>query len=287
MKVIIKNIQDRLLHNNENWLCVVCGDTGSGKSYSALRLAEKICPKRFNINNVVFSAEEFMSVLNSGKLRKGDVIVWDEAGVGLPAKEWYDLINKMITYIMQTFRRDNLAVIFTVPAMSLVTSDVRKLFHAYIETVSKNKRKGYVVTKFMNIERNPRTDKLYFKYLHKIEEGMSKKITSTRFFLPSSKEFIKRYEEKKAVFSETLKKDVESELKLQKIEKLKKKSLFSIEEIVQEVKKYPERYIKTYQNREYVDPHLIMVDFNIGRTKATQIKSIIERDNKDINHSYT
>ena len=37
-----KRIRVRLLYQNKNWLAIITGDTGSGKSYSALRIAKKI-----------------------------------------------------------------------------------------------------------------------------------------------------------------------------------------------------------------------------------------------------
>jgi ABC-type dipeptide/oligopeptide/nickel transport system ATPase component len=42
MNYIIESVKRRINHQNKNWLAIICGETGSGKSYSALRLAEMI-----------------------------------------------------------------------------------------------------------------------------------------------------------------------------------------------------------------------------------------------------
>ena len=81
----IKSRVDR----NQNYVMLFVGQTGTGKSYAAMSLAEHVDPN-FNINRVVFTADEFIAILNQDKtMVKGSVIMWDEAGVGMPAREWY------------------------------------------------------------------------------------------------------------------------------------------------------------------------------------------------------
>ena len=41
---LIRDVQKRLWKLNDNWLSIITGDTGSGKSWTALSLAEKIDP---------------------------------------------------------------------------------------------------------------------------------------------------------------------------------------------------------------------------------------------------
>lgn len=65
---IIERIKRRLNKHNKNRFCIITGEIGSGKSYSALSLAEKIDPE-LSIDKVVFTVEEFMN-LNSGKLKR-------------------------------------------------------------------------------------------------------------------------------------------------------------------------------------------------------------------------
>jgi len=128
---IVNAIKDRLNFRNKNWLCVVCGETGSGKSYSAISFGSMI-GRTF----IVFTPLEFLELLNSGKIKKGDVIIFDEAGVGLSARRWQSEQNIVMGSVLQTFRHMNIAVIFTVPNLSFVDVQARKLFHMIMETES-------------------------------------------------------------------------------------------------------------------------------------------------------
>ena len=70
MNIVLKRIRKRLKKTNQNFLGVICGQTGSGKSYSALTICKEIDPS-FDIDRVTFTPEQFMELLNSGKLKKG------------------------------------------------------------------------------------------------------------------------------------------------------------------------------------------------------------------------
>ena len=59
----MKHYWNRINRYNKNWLCIVCGATGSGKSYTALKIAETVDPN-FNIKKVVFTAKDFMNLIN-------------------------------------------------------------------------------------------------------------------------------------------------------------------------------------------------------------------------------
>jgi len=170
-------------------------------------LSERIDPE-FNIDRVVFSVEEFLSLLNSGVLKAGSAIVFDEAGVGVPSREWYSLSNKIINRVFQTFRRDNLAVIFTAPDFKFIDSQTQRLFHCYMEMTkrpNKSKKCGYL--KWLDMSNDPRQGKTYYLYPrftnHKGEICAIKEIEVS---LPSQ-ELRDGYDEKQKVWKEQLKKD--------------------------------------------------------------------------------
>lgn len=205
-KMIIK-WKNRINRRNRNLLIIICGATGSGKSYTALTIAKLINPKFSVSNNVVFDVEHFMDLLNTKKLRKGDVIVWDEAGVGIPAREWYSISNKAINYVLQTFRHLNLCVIFTTPSFDYVDKQTRLLFHVYIETVRIDYKKKKVSCKVMENQFNPSMGKEYKKYYW---IGGVKK---TRFKIAKpTKQMVKEYEKLKKVFSQQLREGVQKDV---------------------------------------------------------------------------
>lgn len=182
MSFILDYIRRRI-KNNKNFLCAILGPTGSGKTYSALRLAEELDPS-FSVDRVVFSGLEFMRVLKD--LPSGSVIVFDEAGVGMSAQEWQKKNNKIFNYVLQTFRYRNIIVFFTTPDPAFITAANRRLFHAGFETVSINHQSQKAILKPKFIQINVGTGKEYRKYLRKPGKFGSVKVKRIAVGMPST-----------------------------------------------------------------------------------------------------
>jgi len=211
----------------------------------------------FDVNkHVVFSVESFMELLNSGTLKKGDVIVWDEAGVGIPAREWYSISNKAINYVLQTFRHLNLCVIMTTPSFDYIDKQTRLLFHVYIETVVIDYENERVIVKIMQNQFNPAMGKEYKKYMW--TDG--KKMERFNIGKPT-KEMVKKYENLKKVFSKQLREDVEQDVKSVK-QKLMKRKLTD-EMMIEEGKKI---------GLDFTDKYEIMAKWKIGQHRAVRIQ---------------
>lgn len=159
---LIRRIHNRLHGQNKNWLCVICGDTGSGKTYTSIRIAMTL-NTTFDVGtHLVFTASEFMSLLNSGMLRKGDIIVFDEAGVGMSSRSWMTVQNKVLGSVLQTFRHLNLGVIFTVPNLSFIDVQARRLFHNYFETLYIDHERQNAYLKVYDIKHNSMMGKTFY-----------------------------------------------------------------------------------------------------------------------------
>jgi len=271
--VIIRGIRDRINHQNKNWLCIICGETGSGKSYSALAIAKLIDPS-FNIDRVVFTPEELIRLLNSRKLHKGNVIMFDEAGVGIPAREWYSLSNKAINYIFQTFRHENLGVIFTTPSFDFIDSQTRKLFHTYIQTISVNFKEKVVESRWFNLQYNPRFGQMYYKHFRvATEQGII--IVDPIEISKPPEDLVEAYENKKRQFTKVLKKDVESDIRFARIKEEKK--MITPEDIAKEILANEKKYVKTTaKGKKWVDVNLIELNFPVGRYRAMRSKKLVE-----------
>lgn len=272
--IVLKRVKERIFKQNKNALIIVCGETGSGKSYVALRIAEIFNP-RFSIRYVVFSAEEFMELINSGKLKKGSVIIWDEAGVGIPAKEWYSISNKMINYVLQVFRKENLIVIFTTPSFTFIDAATRRLFHAYIETRRIDYKRKQAVVVWMKVQYNPRFGKDYFKHHRATNSEGIEVVKKLRFNLPSQK-LMDEYENKKIYFAKKLYSETEQELK--DIREGKEKSRLTVEQMAKQVLEKKQMFIREYKGRSFIDRVLIMNTFDIGRNRAEQVKRKVETE---------
>ena len=208
---------DNRIRKNKNFIGIITGGTGSGKTYSAITLAEVLSHRNqvpFTIKDIVFKPAEFMARINSGDLKKGSVLVFDEAGVGYSSREWWSISNKLINYLMQTFRHRNYIVIFTTPDLGFIDKSARKLLHCHLETQSIDYFKKVVIIKPLIGQPNQATGKVYWKYLRVPGEGriVPQKIERICIGLPS-KELRDAYEEKKKAYTDELNKDIERTLK--------------------------------------------------------------------------
>jgi len=202
IKSYIKKYVQTRINNNQNFLGVICGSTGSGKSYSSLRFGE-MADETFNIDRVALKPEDFTNILHKmisdPHTKKGSVVVCDEAGTTLPAREWWSLANTQINYILQTFRYKNVIVFFNVPNLDYIDKQARGLFHAFFETVGIDRKSKEVVLKPLMFQTNPKSGKIYTRYPILVKESKTYQIGRMRLGLPSE-ELRKEYEIKKAQF---------------------------------------------------------------------------------------
>lgn len=217
----------RRLEQNRSANIVCTGDTGSGKSYSALSLGEEI-DQGFTVERVVFTPLDFIRLVNSN-LPKGSVVLFDDAGLGIPAREWADIGPKIFGKLYQGFRFKNLISIITVPDLDFIESQSRRLMHILLEATD---TQG-IMKPFRPYKPFRGSDKLGFKYPTMKKNGKEVKVKTAKFHLPS-KELVQAYEDKKKEWMEKSFREFEEELDFQ--EKLK-------EHNAEERKKEMERWL--------------------------------------------
>ena len=198
------------IKKNKNFLCFISGQTGSGKSWSTLSLCEEL-DKDFNINQVVFNGLELMNLINSGTLKRGSCINFEEVGVEMSNKNWQSTTNKVIAYLVQTFRYRGYILFMNSPYMDFLDAGIRKLFHCEMSTNSINFNTGICTVKPRTIQYNSRTKKFYYKMLRVITSEGIVPIDAMKIGKPSP-QLIGLYEKKKNIFSEDLNKLIHQEL---------------------------------------------------------------------------
>ena len=204
-------IKYRVYKQNKNFLCCIVGATGSGKSYTSISLGEQL-NKNFSDEYIIFNPKDFMKlVVDEEKTPMGTVIVYDELGVSMSARNWQSITNKIINYVLQTFRHRKLIVFFTVPDSQFVDKQTRKLFHAMFEMRSINIDKGCAVIKPKFIQTNPATGKVYNNYLRVINEKGMIPLSRVKIEKPSD-EIIIKYEKKRSQFTAKLNRDILDEI---------------------------------------------------------------------------
>lgn len=197
------------MKDNQNWLCLVCGPTGTGKSYSAMSIANMItCIKP---ENIVFDPKQFMERINSGELKKGDIIIFDEAGVGMSSRDWNTVSNKLFGAVLQTFRNMNIGCIFTTPDLGFIDIQARKLIHNYLETRRIDRHEKIAHLSPYIIQHNSKQNKTYIKNPRIKSGGQKVRVTDIPVPMPPP-ELVKQYEEKKLEYTTELNKRVLEDL---------------------------------------------------------------------------
>lgn len=190
------------IRQNKNMVIFIFGQVGSGKSYSAVEICRQADPY-FTEDQIVFSPNELMELMNSGKLRKGSAIVYEECGVSLDATKWQSTTNQMMRYLLETFRHRNFILIFTSPFMNFMAKKSRMLIQAAFETKGIDFENNCCKIKPMQLQYNARNDKTYWKYLRVNIKGKYRPIQEWRIpKLPE--ELLKQYETKKKAFTDKL-----------------------------------------------------------------------------------
>lgn len=265
----VKRIKQRLLYLNKNWLAIVCGETGSGKSYSAISLASKI-----GRVHIVFTPIEFLRLLNNPeKLQKGDVIVFDEAGVGMASREWYSVQNKLLGSVLQTFRLLNCGVIFTTPNLSFIDVQARKLFHNYFETSYIDYEEEEAYLQVYDIQVNSRFDKIYFKY-PRFQVGERPMRMSHIIMDKPDPKTIEYYEARKKAYTDSLNRKALEELTGSKE---KPKPQIDEKAILKDIIKRKKEFVKEYNQHKFIDRDLIRGEYDISHAITDKLKKQAEK----------
>ena len=195
-------IQRRLHVQNQNAVLLIAGGNGTGKSMAALKMAKTIDPT-FNADRICFSAEEYFTLLDSGTLNRGSVIVLDELGVWADSRAFMSPLNRILAATSQTIRHRNLCTIATVPSLDWVDKKIRSLVQIYIEMMRIDLVANKSVGKIFRLQTNFRTGDIYYHSIKDRSGPIPYKIRTIRFSLPQPG-LIEKYEVKKTAFTTAL-----------------------------------------------------------------------------------
>jgi hypothetical protein len=202
-EIFCKWLDSRLIQHNKNVLGAELGPTGSGKSYRDLRKAELWYKYHFKedfpVENICFGVGQLMKLISSGKMRRGEVLIFEEAGVNLASLDFQSKVSKMMTYVLQSFRSMNIAIFFNLPYLSMLNKSARMLMHYSFESAGiDHKRKINKCKPFFH-QVNQSSGKIYTKYpIVKTSKG-TRKVKRFGFSMPAPY-LIEAYESKKASY---------------------------------------------------------------------------------------
>jgi len=138
----LDKIKESLTHRDQDYVMIVDGTEGSGKSVFAMQTGKYIDPT-LDLNNICMDAEEFKKAIKNAK--QFQCVIFDEAFTGLSSKGALSQINRMLVSLMMQMRQKNLFVIVVLPSFFLLDKYValfraKSLFHIY----QYNKRRCFV-----------------------------------------------------------------------------------------------------------------------------------------------
>jgi len=207
-EVLNKWLYSRMIQRNQNALIAVTGGTGSGKSYGCHRIAELWYRFQFNKpypveRNTCFSIDTLMMRLvdkdPDTKLRKGELLIFEEAGANFGSLDFQTQISKMFGYVLQSFRSMNIGILFNLPLLTMMNKSARMLLHAQFITAGIDYQKNVCRFKPFFRQVNQQTGKVYEKYLRTRVGKGTKAVKRMAYSLPSQ-EILDDYEARKLNF---------------------------------------------------------------------------------------
>lgn len=204
-----KYIEGRLVEKNQNLLSAVTGSTGSGKSYTCLRICELWYKRRFNKpfppENITFSIKEIMRRLTSGELKPTELLINEESGTQLNSLDFQNQVSKLFTFTLQSFRNMRIGIIMNLPVLTMLNKTARLLLHTHFITSKIDYENKICKLRPYFLQLNQKSGKMYEKFLRVKINGKVRRVERFNYSLPSP-ELIKVYEEKKFKFVNDLNK---------------------------------------------------------------------------------
>ena len=172
----ISYIKRQVTRLNSNHMELFSGISGSGKTWCAISDAYRIDPEFDVSRQLVFDPESLMKLINSEwfKKKKWKIVIYDEPQITMNSRTWQSKGNKMMNYLVSTFRHQNIVLYFCCPYRDFLDSASMKMIHMITEMVSINRKTKKVKTKPRIQQYNSKNKKTYehcvFPYV-KTEHG--------------------------------------------------------------------------------------------------------------------
>ena len=210
------------IKNNLNFVALLTGPTGIGKSWNAIEMAYRLDPEFDSVEQVAFKFTQLMQIINKFNnggtddpkglnKKKIKVCIFDEAQTDVNKRDWQKKANKFLLYLLSTFRHQNIIVLFTTPYEDFIDSNSLKLFHAKFECQgwSKKTKKSRVRPKILQY--NPKKKKFYEHSLHVIRGRKTYKLINWDLKMPPA-HLTEPYEQAKFAFTNALNKKIYDEM---------------------------------------------------------------------------
>lgn len=271
--ILRTQVWSRMNIRDDNWMGAVVGETGSGKSLTALSIAQTVDPN-FSIDQVAFSVEEFMQLVTDRSLGPGSIIVFEEASVEAAAGEWHSKSNKVLRNVLDTWRHQNRGAIFTLPSFGQLDKGARLRMTALIQQEELHASQGYSVAKYKHLQTNSDSGEIYRHF--PVINGQKHKRLKIRRPTP---DLLTAYNERKENYTHELNEQLLEELLDEKYgdDKNETPPAAEIAETIL-TEGTLDNYISDNHGQQYIDRSSIELDYDIGRNKSKQVKTALLRE---------
>jgi hypothetical protein len=206
MSQVIKHIQAEI-GKNRNYCVAAVGRVGTGKTYSAIRLATQLQPG-FTIDNILFDIPTLLDKVYKEEVKAGEVLIFDEAGISASNRESYmNKFNKAMSFLLQTWRHRQIILIITTPNIAYIDAGTRKMFDAIMECKKVVKSRKVVQVSWKFLQTNTQSGKTYY---HNAKTNDMENL-QLEVGKPGIK-ILRKYEKKKKEFTDKLYKDLKGTL---------------------------------------------------------------------------
>lgn len=274
---LMRRVWDRVNVRNQHFMFCIVGEEGSGKSWTAMKIAEVLDPT-FTADRVIFDVVDLLKVLADGRHEPGNFYVLDEAGVQLGRRTWQERSQILANQALQIIRDENLGLIFTVPALGDLDSQTQRRLQAFYELTEKEPDE-FVRGKFkiMDPDRTDETGKIYKKYPRRVVDGHAARVVDFAFTPPSA-DLIEPYSEHKSEFQQRHYQKTIAELEGAGGDGGETDDGLSPRELATEIAANGvEKYVSTHaQNgRPYINADLIYADYELSIREAKAVKALL------------
>jgi hypothetical protein len=272
---LLRKIWDRVNTQNEHFMGVIVGREGSGKSHTAIRIANEVDPT-FDHERVIFDVAELLGRLKDGKHEQGNFYVLDEAGVQLGRRTWQERSQILANQALQLIRDHNLGLVFTLPRLGEFDSQAQGRLQAAFEITEKVD--GEYVRgkwKWFDPDRMDETGTIYKKLPRRRQNGSIKRIRTIAFGPPESG-LVEPYEERKDKFQNQFYQEVIESLEDAEEDGDSKQS---VKEIAAEVQTDGVGQFVSRDGRDgspYINKDLIRAEYEISHADARTVKALLE-----------
>lgn len=275
---LLRRVWDRVNERNEHFMGCVVGREGSGKSYTAIKIANTVDPT-FDADRIIFDVTELLKVLKDGEHEPGNFYVLDEAGVQLGVRTWQDRAQILANQALQLIRNHNLGLIFTLPRLSELDSQAEGRLQAVLEMTEKKPDEWAALKwKWLDPDRIDQSGNILKKYPRRKHNGYTKRITRNAFTPPEG-EVVEKYEERKHEFQDEVYERTIA--KLEGEEGDDEEEQMSVREVADTIKDDGIEAVVSEHNQTgnpYINHELIRANYGLSHRDAKAVRSILEKE---------